>query len=156
MRKLLRRVWYAIRQRRFAADLAQEMEFHREMKLAELKARGLAPTDAEFAAQRALGSAALASNHAHDVWVWPWLQDLMQDVQFGARLLVKDRRSTLAAIAALALGLGATTTVFTFVNGAVLRDLPLANPDRLVSIRTVDARSRPLGVSYADVRDWRE
>jgi predicted permease len=149
-------VWYAIRQRRFEADLAEEMEFHREMKLTELKARGLAPPDAGLAARRAFGSAALARNQSRDVWIWPWLQDLMQDIRFGARLLVKDRRFSLAAIAALALGLGATTTAFTFVNGATLRDLPLADPDRLVWIRTVDTRGRQLGVSYADVREWRQ
>lgn len=156
MRTLLRRVWYAIRRDRFEADLAEEMELHREMTLAELKARGLAPSESELAARRAFGSGALARNQSRDVWIWPWLQDLMQDVRFGARLLVKDRRFTLAAVAALALGLGATTTAFTFVNGAVLRDLPLASPDQLVWIRTVDARGRQLGVSYADVRDWRE
>jgi hypothetical protein len=59
MRTLLRRVWYAIRQRRFEADLAEEMEFHREVKLAELKASGLAPPDAGLAARRALGSGPL-------------------------------------------------------------------------------------------------
>jgi hypothetical protein len=84
------------------------------------------------------------------------MDDLRHDLRYGARLLVKDRRFTLAAVGAVALGLAATTTAFTFVNGAVLRDLPLANPDRLVWIRTVDARGRQLGVSYADVRDWRE
>jgi putative ABC transport system permease protein len=155
MRRLLRRMWYVIHQPRFEADLAEEMELHRDMRLNDLKTRGLAPPDAELAAHRAFGSGALARNQSRDVWIWPWLQDLVQDVRFGARLLVKDRRVTIAAVAALALGLGATTTAFTFVNGAILRDLPLANPDRLVWIRTVDARSRPLGVSYADVRDWR-
>jgi predicted permease len=156
MRRLLRRAWYGIRHNRFEADLAEEMELHREMNLAELKALGLASPDAELAAGRAFGSGALARNRSRDVWIWPWLQDLLQDVRFGARLLVKDRRFTLAAVAALALGLGATTTAFTFVNGAVLRDLPLASPDRLIWIRTVDARGRQLGASYADVRDWRE
>lgn len=84
----------------------------------------------------------------------PWLQALGQDLRFGARLLVKDRRVTFAAVAVLALALGAATTAFTFVNGSVLRDLPLADSDRLVWIRTVDARGRQLGVSFADVRDW--
>jgi putative ABC transport system permease protein len=138
MREMLRRVWYLLNKRQLEADLAEEIEFHRSMTTA-----------------REFGSAALARNQARDVWIWPWLQDIAQDVRFAVRLLVKDRRFTLAAVVALALGIGANTTAFTFVNGALLRDLPLANPDRLVGIRTIDTRGRPLGVSYADVRDWR-
>jgi putative ABC transport system permease protein len=156
MRMMLRRLWYALRRHRHDAELAEEMAIHREMAVDALTAQGVAPADAALDARRAFGSAALARNQSTDVWIWPWLQDLTQDVRFGARLLVKDRRLTFAAVSALALGLGATTTAFTFVNGAILRDLPLASPERLVWMRTVDARGRQLGVSYADVRDWRE
>lgn len=156
MRTLLRRLVHLFRQDRFDAELAEEIEFHREMKKRELETSGLASSDAGIAAQRALGSDALARNQARDVWVWPSLQDLMQDVRFAARLLVKDRRFTLAAIAALALGLGATTTAFTFVNGAILREFPLDSPDRLVWMHTVETRGRQLGTSYAAARDWRE
>jgi putative ABC transport system permease protein len=156
MRRLLRRLWYAIRRSRVEADLADEMAFHREMTLNDLKARGLSASDATRAAARAFGSSALAGNQSRDVWIWPWLQDLGQDVRFGARLLWRERRYSIAAVTALALGLGATTTAFTFVNSAVFKSLPFADADRLVWIRTVDARGRELGVSYTDARDWRE
>lgn len=156
MRRLVRRVWYALRQRRCDADLREELAFHREMKRLELERAGASTDEAAFGAWRALGNDLVARDRARDVWIWPWLQDLALDVRVGARLLVKDRRLTVAAVAALALGLGATTTAFTFVNGAILRDLPLADPDRLVWMESVDIRGRQLGVSYADVRDWRE
>jgi len=58
---------------------------------------------------------------ARDVWVWPWLQDLAQDVRFAARLLRKDRRLTVAAVVALSLGIGANTTIFTFTNTALFK-----------------------------------
>jgi putative ABC transport system permease protein len=135
----LRRIWYLLNRRRLQRELDREMASHRAM----------------MADQRHFGSTIRLREQSADVWGWTWLDALCQDIRFGARLLVKDRRLTLAAVAALALGLGATTTAFTFVNGA-LRDIPLADPDRLVWIRTVDARGRHLGVSYADVRDWRE
>jgi hypothetical protein len=135
----LRRIWYLLNRRRLQRELDREMASHRAM----------------MADQRHFGSTIRLREQSADVWGWTWLDALCQDIRFGARLLVKDRRLTLAAVAALALGLGATTTAFTFVNGA-LRDIPLADPDRLVWIRTVDARGRQLGVSYADVRDWRE
>jgi predicted permease len=155
MRTLLRRIAYALQKRRHERELADEIAFHREMKQQEIESSGLPSRDAAIEAQRALGNDALAVNHARDVWIWPWLQDLSQDVRFACRLLLKDRRFTAAAVLALALGIAATTTAFTFVNGAVLRPLPLKDGDRLVFLRMVDARQRPLGVSYADVRDWR-
>src|SRR5580704_1342176 len=135
-----RRIWYFLNRRRLERELDREMASHRAM----------------MAAPHQFGSAIRLREQSADVWGWTWMDDLRHDLRYGARLLVKDRRFTLAAVAAVALGLAATTTAFTFVNGAVLRGLPLANPDRLVWIRTVDARGRQLGVSYADVRDWRE
>jgi predicted permease len=155
MRTLLRRLRYAISRRRLERELEEEITFHREMRQQELEAEGTLPAAAASAARRALGNDALACNQSRDVWIWPWLQDLTQDIRFAGRLLVKEWRFTAAAILALALGIGANTTVFTFVNGTVIRDLPLQDADRLMFLRMVDARQRPLGVSWADARDWR-
>ena len=142
MRKLLRRLWYIVRQRRMQADLAEEMTFHREMH-------------AKMGGSRQFGSAALAADDAHDAWVSPWLRDIGQDVRFAARLLIKDPRFTLTAVLALALGIAVNNTIFTIINTAVLRDLPFEGPDRLVSIGTWDTRGRESGVSYQDFNDWR-
>jgi hypothetical protein len=79
------------------------------------------------------------------------------DVRLAARLLLKDKWFTLAAVAALALGIAATNTVFTLVNGVLLRDLPFEDPDRIVSVgvRNPSNGLNPLSsVSYADVREW--
>ena len=79
------------------------------------------------------------------------------DVRLAARLLLKDKWFTLAAVAALALGIAANNTVFTIVNGVLLRDLPFDDPDRIVA---VGVRANPGAVnsvaeiSYADARDW--
>ena len=136
MRKLLRRLHYAVSQRRRERELSEELAFHRDMKQQEFESQGLPARDAAIAAQRALGNDALSVNHARDVWIWPWLQDLSQDVRFAVRLLLKERRFSAVAILALALALGANTTAFTFVNGVVLRELPLDAPDRLVFLQT--------------------
>src|SRR6266498_3252655 len=124
MRALIRRAWYAVRQRQVETDLSEEIEFHRAMKQRELESSGLESPVAILAARRALGSAALAQNRSRDVWIWPAVQDIAQDVRFAARLLGKDRRFTLAAVIALALGIGANNTVFTFIYAALFRDLP--------------------------------
>ena len=80
---------------------------------------------------------------------------LWQDVRFAVRLLVKDKWFTAVAALALALGIGANNTVFTFVNAVLIRGLPFDDPDRIVSIGMMNARGRQLGVSRLDFIDWR-
>lgn len=80
---------------------------------------------------------------------------LWQDIRFAVRLLAKDRGFTLAALLALALGIGVNTTVFTFVNAVLIRGLPFDQPDRIVALGTRDARDRDGGVSFKDFQDWR-
>jgi len=82
---------------------------------------------------------------------------LLQDLKFAVRLMVKERWFTAVAVVALALGIGANATVFTFVNAVLIRGLPFDDPDRIMSIAERDmARGRDLAVSYPNFRDWRE
>jgi putative ABC transport system permease protein len=81
--------------------------------------------------------------------------DLLRDLRFAARLLVKDRWFTLMAIVVLALGLAANNTVFTIVNAILLRNLPLPNPNQIMWVGTRDTQGRDLGVSLRDFEDWR-
>ena len=83
------------------------------------------------------------------------MSSILQDLRFAARRLVRDRRFTLAAVAALALGIGATSAVFTLVNAVLLRSLPFDDPDRIMMINTRDAQGREFGVSEPDFEDWR-
>lgn len=71
---------------------------------------------------------------------------MLTDLRLGLRLLLKDRWFTVTAALVLALGIAATNTVFTFANGALLRDMPFADPDRVVELGRV---------SYPDLQDWR-
>src|SRR5438552_2889446 len=86
MRQFLRRLWYIVRRRQVERDLAEELEFHRQMAQEEL------------GSTRVVGNTTLARDHVRDVWMWPWLQDVSQDVRFSYRLLIKDRRFTAAAV----------------------------------------------------------
>ena len=83
------------------------------------------------------------------------MSSILQDLRFAARRLVRDRRFTLAAVAALALGIGATSAIFTIVNAVLLRSLPFDDPDRIMMIATRDAQGREFGVSEPDFEDWR-
>ena len=88
---------------------------------------------------------------------WKWRSDvhsILQDLRFAARRLIKDRWFTLAAIAALALGIGANSAVFTIINGVLLRGLPFDQPDRIMMLDSRDTRGRNFGVSLQDFDDW--
>src|SRR5687768_12652338 len=106
MAKLLRRLAVLLRLRRFESELAEELQFHYEMKLRELDSQSAGPPDVHAAARRTIGSAVLARNESRDVWVWPALQDVAQDVRFAARLLARERRFTLVAVLVLGVGIG--------------------------------------------------
>jgi len=80
---------------------------------------------------------------------------LLQDIRFAVRLLIKDKWFTLVAVVALALGLGANSAVFTFVNAVLIRGVPFDDPDRIMSIGGRDARGRLIGVSLLDFEDFR-
>ena len=69
MQKLLRRLWYALRQRRFGHDLNEELQFHLDMKQQELEAAGHGKETAATEARRALGNVPLTRNHVRDVWL---------------------------------------------------------------------------------------
>ena len=82
---------------------------------------------------------------------------LWSDIRHGARRLVTDWGFTLAAVATLSIGIAVNMVVFTLINGALLRDMPFAEPDRIVEISVFNRdRTQPIeGVSYLDVLDWR-
>jgi putative ABC transport system permease protein len=82
--------------------------------------------------------------------------NLWQDIRFAVRLLVKDRWFTAVATLALALGIGANATVFTFVNAVLIRGLPINDPDRVMVVGTRDGRNRDRGMSYPDFEDYRK
>ena len=86
------------------------------------------------------------------------IRDLLQDTRYGARMLRKSPGLTLVAVLSLALGMGAISTIFSFVNGIMLRPLPYPESERLVLVdETAFKRGSPsMNVSYPNFLDWRE
>src|ERR1700686_4773702 len=155
MRVLIRRLWHLLRRSSVEADLAEEMDFHREMKERELAGLGTSPAETASAARRALGSAALAHDRSLDVWLWPWLDGFFHDLRFALRGLRRDRAFTLAAIATLALAIGLNVTVFTVMDAMLFRGYPIVKRnDRLVYLQEGSPLRTNL-ISFADVEEWR-
>ena len=142
VRRLLRRVWYLVRLRRIDAELAEELEFHRAMTQRALERNGLPERDARFQAHRAMGNIGLARDRARDLWQPRWLQGCGLDVRLALRLLVASPVLSAVAIASLALGIGANTAIFSLVNSLLIRTLPVAEPERLVTLSTEAARTQ--------------
>ena len=154
MIRLLQRLRYLLQRDRRERELDDELQFHLEMKQRELESRGLDRAAAAAAAQRTFGNLPLTHDHVRDVWIAPWLQSVVQDVRFAGRLLTRNGRFTIAAVAALSCSIGVSTTGFTVVN-AVTRGLPVDEPDRIVRVGVLDASQRPVRVSPREFEVWR-
>lgn len=137
-------------------DLDADIRDHIDRETDEYIARGLPPDEARAAARRAFGSAAMAAEDARAVWVPLWLDHLLQDAAYGARVLRRNPGFALVAIVTLAIGIGLNTVVFSVVNAVLVRPLAYANPDRLLWIATYDDRSPIELVAAPDVLAFRD
>ncbi len=107
--------------RRFYGDLSEEIQEHLEEKIEELVAGGMSRKEATYAARREFGNVRLTEEDSRAVWRWAMIEDLFMDIRFGARMLRKNPGFAAVVIVTLALGIAANTTIFSMVNGWMLR-----------------------------------
>ena len=144
--------WY--RRQTRDADLARELRDHLELEADEQRAVGLSPDEAAYAAHRALGNTLKIEEDVRTAWGFQWLETLVQDVRYGARMLRKSPGFTAVAILTLVLGIGANTVLFSVVNGVLLNPLSFPKPDRLVSVDASKSNFTHGSISYPNFLDW--
>ncbi|HET8925868.1 MAG TPA: ABC transporter permease [Candidatus Acidoferrum sp.] len=121
-----------------AEELQEELRTHLEMAARERAERGEERREAEQAARREFGNVGLVKEVTREVWSGKWFEDLVEDARFGFRALRKNPGFAIVAILSLALGIGATTAVFSVVYGVLANPYPYANADRMVHLTVRD------------------
>jgi predicted permease len=137
-------------------ELEEEVRSHLEMAIRERAERGDTAREAEHAARREFGNMELVKETTRDAWGWGFLDRLMQDLQFGVRMIAKSPGFAAVAILTLALGIGANTALFSVVNGVLLNPLPYPEPEQLVTLHESKPNFESGSISFLNFRDWRK
>ncbi|MGH9162798.1 MAG: ADOP family duplicated permease [Vicinamibacteraceae bacterium] len=137
-------------------DLDDEIRFHLAEETRLRIERGAPPEEARASARLDFGNIPLVTEITRATWGWSAAARIAQDLRFAGRMLARSPAFTVVALCTLALGIGATTAIFTVVNGVLLRPLPFPEPDRLVVVRERSADVDPATpVSPQTYADWR-
>jgi putative ABC transport system permease protein len=141
--------------RRMLRGLDDDIRDHIERETSENMERGMSPEDARLAALRKFGNVARVLEETRGIWQWMWVEQLLQDVRYGFRILLRNPRFAMVVMLTLALGIGINTAVFSVVNTVLLKPVAYPNPERLVWIADHDPNVHRDFVWGPDFSDWR-
>jgi putative ABC transport system permease protein len=156
--KLPLRLRSLFKRERVEQELSDELRFHLERLIEEKVAKGMTPEEARYAALRELGGVEQIKEECRDMRRVNYIQNLIQDVRYGLRLLARNPGFTAVVVGTLALGIGANTTIFSVTNALLFRPpAGIERPDQLVLLFRRFAHNRVgMNVSYPNFKDWRD
>src|SRR5438874_1362726 len=132
MNAFFRKLGWLFKRRLKEAELQEEIQFHLDEEAEEREASGLPAAEAQRVARRELGNVARVQEDTRDAWGWTLLEQLLQDLRYAGRTMAANKTFTALAIVSLALGIGANTAIFSFMDSILLRSLPVSDPKSLV------------------------
>ena len=124
--------WWKIGKR--DADLERELQSDLELEEEEQRERGVAPDEARYAALRAFGNPSVISEQTREVWSWDRFETLLRDLKITIRTLARQPGFSAVAMLVIAVGMGATISLFTVVWSVLLKPLPFDEPEQLVRL----------------------
>ena len=124
MRSFFRKLIWLAQRRRREAELRDELQFHLDEEAEERQS--------EWAARRELGNVTRLQEDVRTAWGWTSLEQLGQDLRYALRMMAANKSFSALAILSLALGIGANTAIYSFMDSILLRSLPVHDPESLV------------------------
>jgi putative ABC transport system permease protein len=142
---------------RKSEDFTAEIDAHLQLEAERLQEQGLSADEARAAARRAFGNVTQTQELFYEAGRWLWWDKLWKDIRFAARMLEKHRGFSFVAVLTLAVGIGATTALFSVVEAVLLKPLPYYQADRLAVVWTDNSRQElhEERTSYPNFEDWR-
>src|SRR5262245_55637593 len=153
--QLWRRLFSAAHGRRFEREMEEEMRFHLDMQIEQNLEAGMALDEARYAAERQFGNQTWLKEVSREMWSLNSIETVIQDLRYGARMLLKAPNITLIAVLTLAIGIGANTAMFSAVDAVLIRPLPYLDADSLVMVWD-DARRTDTAKFYSTPAEWQE
>jgi len=155
--RLLRRLRRLLERGRFERDLDDELRFHMEMSSAKHESLGHAAADVDTLTHREFGSMARYKEEVRDAHGLTLVDDVVRDVRFAVRALLRTPGFAIIALITFALGIGANAAIFSAVNAVLLQPLPYPNASRLVQLyETIKDIPGTGSVSYMNFLDWKQ
>jgi putative ABC transport system permease protein len=131
------------RRRKRERDLDRELRSHLELEAAERQEDGVTPEEAHWAAQRALGNTTLIKERTRDMWGWILVEQFWKDLTYAVRGIRRSPGFAIVALLSLALGIGATTALFSVIYGVLIAPYPYAKPNEIWAPAVVALDKKP-------------